>query len=412
MKMKISQSERETLRGLAKRYAELAALPVQAERVKRACDINDLIPRRPMVWLYEIPWHEMDIDGKLTLTCEDEYARKMEWFFRTMLYRWEYIQADTVLENEFPIPRAYTSTGNGLNIKEDTIATDERNNIISHTYKDQLDTLEKVMALKEPVLTAHPETDKARLEFASDILDGILPARLRGYYIYHAPWDRIPRHRGVTQTMIDLHDEPELMHAIIKKYTENGLSEMKQMEKLQLLDDGPVDVHCTPAYVSGLAPDKPPATLKNTWFRAMAQMFGDVSPEMWEEYELNYVKPLMAECGLVYYGCCEALDRKIPKLKTIPNLRKIGVSPWANPEVCAEQIRGDYVYANKPNPAHVAGSFKAEAVRAETKRVIETCMKNGCSYEFVLKDISTVTYKPGNLIEWVKTVEGVIDEYY
>jgi hypothetical protein len=39
-------------------------------------------------------------------------------------------------------------------------------------------------------------------------------------------------------------------------------------------------------------------------------------------------------------------------------------------------------------------------------------MKNGCPYEFVLKDISTVTYKPGNLIEWVKAVEGVIDEYY
>jgi hypothetical protein len=144
----------------------------------------------------------------------------------------------------------------------------------------------------------------------------------------------------------------------------------------------------------------------------MAQMFGDVSPAMWEEYELNYVKPLMAECGLVYYGCCEALDRKIPLLKTIPNLRKIGVSPWANPEVCAEQIRGDYVYANKPNPAHVSGSLNAEAVRAETKRVIEACLKNGCPYEFVLKDISTVTYKPGNLIDWVKTVEEVIDGYY
>jgi hypothetical protein len=410
--VKISKSERETLRGLAKRYAEVAALPVQAERAARATDINDLKPRRPIVWLHEIPWHEMDINGELKLTCEDEFARRMEWHFRSSLYRWEYIQADTVIENEFPIQKAYSSTGIGIDIQESTVTTDARNNIISHSYHDQLDSMEKVAALKEPVLTAHPELDNARLDFAGDILDGILPARLRGYYIYHAPWDRIPRHRGVTQTMTDLIDEPELMHAIIKKYTANGYSEMKQMEKLALLDDGPADIHCTPAFVSDLKPEKPPATLKNTWFRAMAQMFGDVSPAMWEEYELNYVKPLMAECGLVYYGCCEALDRKIPLLKTIPNLRKIGVSPWANPEVCAEQIRGDYVYANKPNPAHVSGSFNAEAVRAETTRVIEACLKNGCPYEFVLKDISTVTYKPGNLIEWVKTVEGILDGYY
>jgi hypothetical protein len=60
----------------------------------------------------------------------------------------------------------------------------------------------------------------------------------------------------------------------------------------------------------------------------------------------------------------------------------------------------------------VAGSFDAEAVRAETVGTIEACMRNGCPYEFVLKDISTVGYKPGNLIEWAKVVEGAIDEYY
>jgi len=144
----------------------------------------------------------------------------------------------------------------------------------------------------------------------------------------------------------------------------------------------------------------------------MSQLFTEVSPSMFEEFELNYAKPLMAEFGLVYYGCCEALDNKIQLLKTIPNLRKIGVSPWANPEVCAEQIGRDYVYAHKPNPAHVSGSFDAEVVRAEITRVIEACHKHGCPYEFVIKDISTVTYKPQNLINWTKTVKETIDRYY
>jgi hypothetical protein len=32
--------------------------------------------------------------------------------------------------------------------------------------------------------------------------------------------------------------------------------------------------------------------------------------------------------------------------------------------------------------------------------------------EFVLKDISTVSGKPENLIIWAKTVSDVLDEYY
>ena len=408
--MRITPEEKDTLRELAKRYAELAALPVQDERRERARDINGLIPRRPMVWIHEIPWHEMDIGGKLRLVCADESAREMEWFFRSALFRWEYFQADAVLENYYPVLRKFSETGGGLRIQEDIRTTDQRNPIVSHAYIDQLDTLEKVEALKEPVLTAYPEEDARRAAGADEILDGILPARLTGYFIYHAPWDRIPRYRGVETVMLDLMDRPELMHATIKKFTDHGLSRMKQMEALDLLDGGVTDVHCTPAYAAGLTPG--PSKLKGIWFRGMAQMFSDVSPAMHDEFDLQYMKPLMAACGMVYYGCCEALDNKIPLLKTVPNLRKLGVSPWANPEKCAEQIGGGYVYSHKPNPAHVSGTFDPDTVRREITRIIEICQKYNCPYEFVLKDVSTVSGKPDNLISWVRTVTGTLDQYY
>jgi hypothetical protein len=410
--MKITQNDKTTLRELAKRYIEIAAMPANAERRNRGRDINDLKPRRPMVWQHEIPWHEMDIDGKLALTCEDEAARGMEWHFRSSLFRWEYFQADAVMDDAFYIPKNYSSTGIGIDVLENTVVTDNKNYIISHAYIDQLDTTEKVAALREPVLTAFPEEDAKRKTWAEEILDGILPVRLRGYIIYHAPWDNIPRFRNVEAVMMDLVDNPELMHATIKKFSDAGLSTMKQMEKLGLTDRDVYDVHCTPPYISGKEPESGACKLKNIWFRGMAQMFGDISPAMWEEFDLQYMKPLMAECAYTYYGCCEALDRKIPMLKTIPNLRKIGVSPWANPESCAAQIGGGYVYAHKPNPAFVSGTFDPAPVRREIERVVKTCLEHKCPYEFVLKDISTVTYKPGNLIEWTKTVMGVIDEYY
>jgi hypothetical protein len=93
-------------------------------------------------------------------------------------------------------------------------------------------------------------------------------------------------------------------------------------------------------------------------------------------------------------------------------MRKIGVSPWANVRSSAEQIGGNYVYARKPNPANVARNFNREAVEQEIAETIEACMENGCPYEFVLKDISTVGGKPHNLISWAKTVTETIDQYY
>jgi hypothetical protein len=409
--MYIAPDEKKLLRQLARRYAELAALPVQAERRERAGDINDLKPRRPILWLHEIPWHEMNRDNALTLICEDEFARGMEWFFRVALYRWKYIQADTILENEYPIYKNFFSSGNGLTIRENVLSTDDRNNIVSHYFLDQLDTLEKVNALREPVITAHSEEDARRVAWAEEILGDILPVRLRGHNIYHAPWDLIPRLRGIYPIMTDLIERPALLHATMRKYTDSALSEMRQMEALGLYEAAPESLHCTPAYTSGL-PQTEPARLENIWFRGMAQMFSDISPAMWDEFELQYAKPLMARCGLVYYGCCEALANKIPLLKTVPNLRKIGISPWTNPEHCAEQIGGDYVYSYKPNPAYVSGTFDGDAVRKEIKRVIKACQKNNCPYELVLKDISTVTYKPENLMKWINAVEEEINGCY
>lgn len=409
--MQSTQREKEILQELAKKYVELAAHPNNAERRNRARDINDLKPRRPIVWLHEIPWHEMDIDNALTCVCEGEYARQMEWFFRERLYRMKYIAADTVLETAYPVYKRFTSTGNGLEIKENVLATDESNHIISHIYLDQLDSFEKVAAMQEPRITVYPEEDTQHMAWAQEILGDILPVALRGYTIYHAPWDRIPRFRGTTTVMNDLIDNPDLLHATIRKFTSNAQAEMKQMEALNLYDPAPEHLHCTPAFTSDL-PDTGPALLKNIWYRGMAQMFTDISPKMWQEFELDYAKPLMEACGLVYYGCCEALANKIPRLKTIPNLRKIGVSPWTSPESCAEQIGGNYVFAHKPNPAHVSGEFAEEAVRAEITRIVKACLAHKCPFEFVLKDISTVTYKPQNLIAWVKTVMETIDGFY
>ncbi|MDR1061565.1 MAG: hypothetical protein LBL83_10250 [Clostridiales bacterium] len=411
----ITRGDRELLRELAKACAELAAHPANRKRERRIRDMHGLKPVRPPVWLDELPWHEMDIDGQLAERCETERGREMERHFRRILFRWKYFQADMVVEDAFYVPKSYDESAGVPGIVEQTVATDARNNIVSHRYEDQLDTDEKLEALQPPRIAARRDRDELNLEIAADALNGAMPVRLRGHGIYYAPWDQISTLRGVENCLIDIAERPEFIHRTMEKFTKIGLSRLEQMEAEGLLDFRCQSLHCTPPYTDELPAkdyDGGKVRLKDVWFRGMAQILATVSPAQRDEFDLQYMRRIMDRCALSYYGCCEPLHLDIPYLKKIPNMRKIGVSPWADVASAAERIGGGYVFARKPNPAMVAGAFDAEAVRRETAETIEACMKNGCPYEFVLKDISTAGYRPQNIIDWTDTVMRTIDSYY
>ena len=99
--MKIESYEIHILRELAKEYAEVAALDIHQESIKRMRGNNDLKPGRPPVLIDEVPWHEMDIDGQLINRCQNDFARNMETFFRKRLFQWKYFPGDMVVENFF-----------------------------------------------------------------------------------------------------------------------------------------------------------------------------------------------------------------------------------------------------------------------------------------------------------------------
>jgi len=411
----VNKNDKNILRELAKKVQEHSANDVNKERIKRSRDTHGLKHVRPLVWIDEIPWHEMNMDSELDLLCETEEARQMEWHFRSILYRWKHIQADMVVEDVFYINKSFTDSGIGISIKEQLVKTDDANYIMSHQYEDQLDSDEKIDALKLPVIKAQREKDQSNLEIACEVLDGILPVKLRGHGIYYAPWDQIPRFRGVENCYIDMMSRPEFVHKTIAKFTQIYLSRYSQMEELELLDYNTSSIHCTPPYADGIPAsdyDGGKVRFKDMWFRGMGQLFTSTSPAMQDEFDLHYMREMMDKCALSYYGCCESLDKFIPYLKKVPNMRKIGVSSWANVLSSAEQIGSDYVFARKPNPANVAGNFSKEAVERETIETVEACINNKCPYELVLKDISTVSYKPQNLIDWTRTVMETIDKYY
>ena len=407
----ISERDKATVRELAKKYMDAVCTDKQEAMLLRFRDTNDLKAGRPPILLDEIPWHEMDIDGELTPICENQRARGLELTLRRRLYYLKYFEGmDNLWEPVLRVWRAYDSTGIGVKKEEQILRTDIKNNIVSHGYKDVLVDESVLERMHDPEFTLRPDIDAEKMEFYTDLLGDSMPVRLCGHGNYYdAPWDTIATLHGVENMLIDMYDRPEFLHEIIKRFTSAAHATIDFLEKNLDAEEDIAGVHCTPA----------PITVKKekgklpVWYRRTAQAFGVVSPAMFEEFEADYIKPLAERFAFTYYGCCEPLDGRIDILKkTVPNLRKIGCSPWASVEKCAEQIGGDFVLSRKPNPANVAIKTDADIIKREIEETVKICIKYGCPYDISLKDISTVSNRPENLITWVKAANEVLCRYY
>lgn len=412
--MSIIASDFDTLRALAGRYAELASLDIQRQRLDRYAATNGLARPRPVVLIDEVPWGEIR-DEALVNTCSPE-LRGIEGRLRKALYQWEHFQVDLVIPPTFRVRRSIRSTGIGIRVQDTTIQGDTGAYIASHEYVDQLATEQDLARLRTPEITHDREATEAALAAAREIFDGLMDVEPAGVMPQYNIWDTISMFRGVTPLLMDLVERPEFMHATARRFMEIAAATFEQYEQLGLLETDPVLLHCTPAATHDLpaADYEGRPRMKDVWGRCAAQIFGSVSPEMHDEFDLAYNEPLFRDCGLLYYGCCEPMDTKIHILrKRLPNLRKVSITPWADPRRAAETIGADYVMAAKPNPAFVAGAtFHPEPVEKEIDAYCAAARDNNTTLEFVIKDISTIANNPTTLTRWAETVNGVLDRYY
>jgi hypothetical protein len=406
-----TKQDLDILRPLAAAYAA-EALDSRARVIEKSYrDLNALKPVRPPVLVFEVPWGELDTQDELVLRCEGKRARDLERHLRQFLYQCKYFRGDYIAPAYFEIPKSFTATPLGIEIQEEIIHSTTGSDIQSHIYADALADEEALEKVNIPQYSLNEEETAAQEDFVRRVFDGLMPSKRVGHQLYLASWDRIPRYHGVDNVLYDLYDRPEFMHACIEKFTQINESQIEQWERLGLLEGQLTYLHCTPALSYDL-PVKEHYTARDVWCRAMAQIFAVVSPDMHEEFDLEYTQSLFDRCGLAYYGCCEPLHNKIDRLRRFPNLRRISITPWADPDIAADQMGSDYVFSCKPNPAFVAGvSFDPEPVREEVRRVMNACRRNNTPCEFVLKDISSVAGDVSRLTQWVQTVNEVIDEF-
>jgi len=406
--------DQEILTELAKEYREVAL--AGENEVRRALwkELNGLRECRPLIMMDQLPWHELNTDGSLTLQCQDADARIVEKSLRRQLYQAKYFPADKVFEPYLELPKIIVGCHYGIIRQEVTLASDEKNGVVSHSYVSQLRNEDDLENLKFPVIQVDEAKDKEHWEKISEMVSGVLPVRLSGVRMFNCGiWDGLVEAIGTDDFFFFFMDEPELLHKAAKRMVDIRQSLIDQLAEKQLFDAYEPTVHCTGAYTDELPQDKEKDVRpKDVWTFGLAQMLGSVSPQMFEEYEIEYVKPLLEQFGLVYYGCCEPLHNRIDSIRKIKNVRKISMSPWADVLAGAEHIHGDYVISRKPNPAYLASaSFDAEVVRKELQETCRAAKENGCTCELILNDVSTVRYHPERLAQWHKIAVEVASEW-
>lgn len=400
-------AEKDVLRRLIGELATVAADPVNQERAALWQKLNNLSSERPLVWINEIPWHEMNVDDELTLRTEHPWARSLENELRRTLYQWRHMPGDMVVENWLECPLALYSTDFGIIENVDVVKTDEASDVVSRHFNIQIQDDSDLEKIRMPRVEHNAKVTEIWYEAMSELAAGIMPVRKTGQtHIWFTPWDYLIRWWGIQEAMIDMIERPDFVHAAVDRMVDAWMVELDQFEERNLLSLDCRNVRVGSGgygYVSELpGQDYDPDHVRprNMWGCSNAQIFSEVSPEMHWEFALKHDLRWLERWGLTYYGCCEPLDRKIELMRRIPNLRKLSVSPWCNAEKLIEQVGGDYVISRKPSPAIFANDdWHPHEARKQLREFLRVADRK-CHIELIMKDISTVRYEPQRLWEW------------
>ncbi len=112
----IDEWEKNILRELGKRVAELAAKPCQQEKIQLWKDHNDLKQTRPLIFCDpEGAWYET-IPAE-SLECKNHLARVWEFRLKKEIYWAQNIKDDRATLNEFTVHYIYGKTARGLETK-------------------------------------------------------------------------------------------------------------------------------------------------------------------------------------------------------------------------------------------------------------------------------------------------------
>lgn len=411
-----SAEERRILRTLAQELATLARSPANQERRERAFAHNDLRGRRPLVLvLPEGAWREGVPDS--ALCCQAPLLRDWERQLRQQIITARDIGADNVVEDILNVDWVQTWRDFGV-----PVVNHRAEQLGSYHWDPPLKNLDGDLdRLRRRTVAIDKPATEARAALARDLVGDLLLVRVRSGFFWTAglTWEAIKLF-GMQEMFMAMYDQADGLKRLMAFLRDDLMGIMDQVEAQGVLDS------CAGAnsvgsggigYTRDLPASDPrdptyrfPVGFGQRWGLSESQETVGVSPEMFGEFVLPFQRPLIERFGLVCYGCCEPVDTRIDQILTLPRLRRVSVSPWADRAVMAKALGRRCIYSRKPNPAHVCVGFDEAAIRQELRETLR--LAGDLCLEFVLKDTHTVEGDFSRFARWTAIAREEIARHY
>ncbi len=412
---RIPDQDRIILRELAKKVDELAQDPVMTVRKKQWKAHNGLKSTRPLMLIFpEGSWRELLPASQLK--CIEINARCIEWELRKRIYMYEKVDDDSVLENSWIVTKTICDTGWGLEPKRIKLDEDEKvgRMATAYRYEPVIHHPADLKTLVHPQVIYDEKDTLRRFQDAQELFGDILNVELRGTGQISLCFTPLyTKLRGLSRVMMDMYEEPAMLHdamAFMEQGYKKLIDQYVELNLLSLNNDNTYHSSGGIGFTDELPQDGfDPVRVRpmDVWASSQSQEMAEVSPEMHYEFIMKYEMKTLAGFGLNGYGCCENLTKKLQYVFQIPNLRRISISPWADVEKCADQIKDKYIFSWKPNPAYLAHeNFDGEFLKTYVQHTLQAV--RGCVLEIILKDTHTCRNQPQRFTKWATIVRELV----
>jgi len=419
----LPKNERTILRELAKRQAEIAALPVMAERAKLWADVNDGVAGARPPFAIEAWTFGRDFMPADLMQCKSALGLQLEYGFRYAIRHHEILNDDHVCPGTIDMGWHVTTDEYGIEI-ETTTRKDSEGVVTGYHFDCPItDLCDGFDMVKPSTFSVNREETMAHKAFLEETFGDIMPVVIRsGVYGRTSITQRLMRLISMENFFIAMYDCPDKVHGIMTLLRDNAMRQSKwaESEGLLVANTGNLNTCGTCYNFSSDAPGKDAAPgevkLTDMWAPMDSQETVGVSPELFHELIFPYYKSLAELYGRVYWGCCEPADPIWEdSISSLPNLKAVSISRWANQDYMAEALNNrNIVFSRKPNPniLGVGKELDEDAWRSELRSTLEATAGKNVPVQFVVRDVYTMS---GNLAKAGRAValaKAEIDKFF
>ena len=339
-----------------------------------------------------------------------QFARDIEWSLRQRIWAAEHIGDDHIVwaavfipavvkrAADWGVPLEWKSTGDELGAKS-----------IVAPFADGIDG--KRIAFRD--FQIDEAGTRHRVEKARALTGGRLAVHVQWPSLGHSPFEVATEMRGMQVLLMDTIDAPEKVEELMEVITTAYEAHHARREREGRLNVFSMDggeciaaniwrAHAwrSPGIGRGAKPE-----LSDEWAYVSAQSAAGLGPEAFERFVHRHnarLARLFAKQTVYYHGC-ERLDHKLGVLATLPNLRRLHVSPWSSVAAARDEFRGKVVLEVHSHPGKVFFTMTPDDMRREIRGLIDAA--EGVPMDLNLSDINSVNGQPEILTAWAGTAQ-------